>query len=495
MSQSPTISSDGWQLPTVIDGTLARHSSQSLAGGIERYVQILSQQDCSPSTLIVPDFPRGVELVALLVAGLRLGLPVLPVDFLWGEAKRQSLRALPEQLLICTLGGSASLGLEADVVLPPLGCTQEVPGWSSLAVPPESGTAIVLPTSGSTGEPKFVMIPKGALLKHVDWIKNQFSVTNEDCILAEASPAFDAGIWEILLACRSGATLCVPDEYTVKDGIELLEYAKQTRVSIVHFTPTMLDHCASLSAQAILTVRLVVLGGERLNVRTVVRARALFPNAKVVNVYGPSETIIHATSFDATLWMDSFSGDEVPNDGVPIGEVIVGREVRLAPHTAIPGCVPASTGNQGRAIIGGVDGIATGYLGMPGLTARAFRPVASGRREFYTQDLLVSDGSVLKFVSRLDDARKVLGHLVSPSAIARALESAVGVRAAVVAFVSSDEHTLVSEVQLEPESLQTAEGLRSYLLMSFPAVAVPQQIRITETFAMSDNGKSYPKHL
>uniref|UniRef100_UPI001586563F non-ribosomal peptide synthetase n=1 Tax=Streptomyces sp. TRM64462 TaxID=2741726 RepID=UPI001586563F len=280
-------------------------------------------------------------------------------------------------------------------------------------------------TSGSTGRPKAVGVEHHALAAHAATARERFGITCGDRVMNFASFSFDASLEQVLPALGAGATVVIrPDEvWTVE---ELAARVREERVTVMEVTPSYWEEIAArldTVADDLRCLRLVVTGGETLPSAPLARWFAYLPHVPVQNTYGPTESVISATSRLVTG----------PVDGrVPIGTAWGARRTYVvdARGELVPVGVP------GELLVGGPE-LARGYLGQPGLTAERFVPDpfggGAGGRLYRTGDIVrrLPDGE-LDFLGRTDHQVKIRGFRIELGEIEAVLEQHPGVYAAAV---------------------------------------------------------------
>ncbi|MFF2045037.1 amino acid adenylation domain-containing protein [Kitasatospora sp. NPDC058170] len=446
-----------------------------------------------PRDLVAVALPRGPELVAALLAVLRVGAAYLPVDPGF-PADRTALTlqdAAPRLLLTDRAGarrlapeGLAALLLdEADADASP-GTPAYAPRESAA---PEPGLpAYVLHTSGSTGRPKGVVISRGAYAHALGTLVDRLGIGPGQRVLAATTVAFDIAGLELFGTLLAGATVVLADPDQAGDPVALAELVAATGVHVVQATPSLWQALLAGRPERLRGVRALV-GGEALTRELADRLRSVA--VSVTNLYGPTET---------TIW--SLTAEVDAGTGAPsIGTPLPGTGVRVLDEDLRP--VPEGT--EGELYLTGPT-LARGYLGRPGLTATRFvaDPAgAPGGRMYRTGDrvALGPDGTA-EYRGRADDQIKIRGHRVEPGEIAAALLADPAVaQAAVVARGTAPERLgLVAYLTPEPGSGQQEEATGRLLeraRRALPGYMVPAAFVWLDRLPTTPGGKLDRKAL
>jgi amino acid adenylation domain-containing protein len=340
--------------------------------------------------------------------------------------------------------------------------------------------AYVMHTSGSTGEPKGVMIEHRSvvrLVKGADYV----DFGGEQTFLSLATLAFDASTFEIWGALLNGHALMVaPPQRLSAD--EIAELLTRHRVTTLWLTAglfhVMIDH----RLDALAGLRQLIAGGDVLSPAHVRRFRAAHPQVRLVNGYGPTEN----TTFTCCY--------EVPADfagaSIPIGRPIANTRAYVLDRRGAP--VPV--GVRGELYVGG-DGLARGYLGRAELTAERFVPdpfdTDPQARLYRTGDEArwLADGT-LEFLGRRDQQVKLRGYRIELGEIEAALAGHAAVRdAAVLARedVPGDRRLVAYVVPKDGDV--PAETLRAFLREQLPDYMMPGVFVMLATLPLTPNGK------
>ncbi|MFF0577588.1 amino acid adenylation domain-containing protein [Streptosporangium saharense] len=406
--------------------------------------------------LVAVQMERGTDMVVALLGVAMSGAAYLPVD---PDYPRARVAYVIED-------SGAALVLTSLDDLPP--ATADVP------VRPRPGdTAYVLYTSGSTGRPKGVVVPHRALTNFLLAMRTLVGSTSRDVWLALTSLSFDISALELYLPLVTGGRIVVADADTARDGAALARLVRDEGVTHVQATPSGWRVLLSGDLPRVTALT----GGEPLAPQL---ARELRPRvARLVNVYGPTETTIWSTAW------------EVPEEP---GEIVIGGPIaNTVVHVLDPAGSPAPIGVPGELLIGG-DGVATGYLGRPALTAERFVPGPGGSRVYRTGDLARwrADGT-LEFLGRTDNQVKLRGHRIELGEIEAVLDTCPGVAQAVVAV--RGERLAAFVVPVEPGDPELLDAVREHAGRQLPSYMVPGVLVEVDALPLTPNGKIDRKAL
>lgn len=348
--------------------------------------------------------------------------------------------------------------------------------------------AYIIYTSGSTGKPKGVAVTHGALSRHIQAAAEAYGFSPADRALHFASFSFDAAIEQWMAPLVYGASVVVGDLHW--DGHATAEVVERLSVTVIYPPTTHLAHLADAVAQhpRPLALRICTVGGEAVASTTLARIREVLNPDRIINGYGPTETVITPLAWIAQQGGDPCSAAYAPI-GLPLGE----RSVYILDADLNP-VIP---GVAGELYIGGPC-LARGYHNRPGLTAERFIPDpwgGAGARLYRTGDRvrLGADG-VIEYLGRTDQQIKLRGYRIEPGEIEAALlEQAEVDEAIVVLHAGQRSPRLVAyvagsgaEADTEPVS---AEALKDRLRGRLPDYMIPAQIVLLPVLPRTRHGK------
>jgi amino acid adenylation domain-containing protein len=321
----------------------------------------------------------------------------------------------------------------------------------------------VVHTSGSTGVPKGVAVEAAGLANLVDQVRAELAVGARERVVQGASPAFDASLFEWILAFSGGAALVVPGP-----RLEDLPRAVAS-ASVASLTPSLLRR---LSRADVAGLRLLICGGEALRGEDLA---AVPPACRVLNVYGPTEATIVAT------WQDV---EGRPRSGdLPIGGAIGGLRIRVVDQAG----ADVGAGEPGELVISGV-GVARGYVGRPAETERVFG--GSGSERWYrTGDVVVQRDGGLFFVGRLDGQLKVRGQRIELEEIVGAVVAAAGHGAVAVTPEPDGHGDLRLTAWIVGAAADDLERIQQECARTLTSAALPGRWRGVAALPLTVNGK------
>lgn len=346
--------------------------------------------------------------------------------------------------------------------------------------------AYVLYTSGTTGEPKGVMIEQKNVVSLVQNVGRHFGINHHDVMTLFHSMCFDVSVWEMFGALLHGATLVIVPEDMVVDPSGLLRLIRKHGVTVLCQPPSafyLLAH-EMVRTHVSTSLRCVVLGGEPIKIEQLKKWCARYgndPSTRLVNGYGISETTVYSTFKD-------ISTDELQQPTCSIGEPLNGTYI----HILDPEGGLCPIGVTGEIYIGGL-GVGRGYLGRPDLTRARYvsDPVDRRRRVYRSGDLArwLPNGEI-EFLGRTDTQVKVRGYRVEISGVESVFSEHPSVREVVVVAHASPgiNNTQLFAYFTADVHVNTRE-LLSYMRQRVPSFMVPARIIQVDRIPLTPNGK------
>jgi natural product biosynthesis luciferase-like monooxygenase protein/amino acid adenylation domain-containing protein len=396
---------------------------------------LAEELDVEAGEIVAVALPRSPELIAAQLAVLLSDCAFLPLDPAEPPARLRGLVARSG----------------ARVVVTAAGVTRSDAAPRRIA----GGAAWCVYTSGSTGQPKAVVVPHRAAVNTVRWHVRELGLSPADRVAHGLALGFDANLAEIYPALTAGATVhLVPDEVRA-DPVVLADWWAEHRITTAFLT-TPVAELLFTRRQAV-AVRTLVVGGSRLRRRP----PAGF-GARVLNAYGPTENAIVTSA--GTVAADATGPIDI---GRPIDNVTV--------HLCDRDGTPVVPGAVGELCVSGRN-LALGYLDDPDHPS-----FHDGR--YRTGDLARwrTDGT-LDFVGRIDEQVKIAGHRVEPAEVSAVLASVPGVEEAVVVARHDHSDPYLAAYVVGPDP-------RSALADLLPGYLIPRSWTFLDALPLNNTGK------
>ncbi|MCH0541874.1 amino acid adenylation domain-containing protein [Streptomyces sp. MUM 203J] len=457
-----------------------------------RLARLLAARGVRAESVVGVAVPRSADMVATVLAALKLGAAFLPLDLVHpGDRLTYMIEDSGAALVVGTEPVSGKIPALPGV---PVVLLDEPPVAAELAAlpatAPGNGTvlldqaAYVIYTSGSTGRPKGVVVPHEGISSLVATAVDRMGLEHDSRVLQFASIGFDVFVFELAMAlCHGGRLVLITEEARVA-GPALTDFLADQRITHMILPPSLVS---ALPPGCTLPEGSTVLVG------TETVPPDLFgrfgTTAHLICAYGLTEATVNST-----LWAAREHG------GRPSGRVPIGRpDPNTRAYVLDEHLRPVPPGVAGELYVSG-RGLARGYLGRPGLTSERF--VADpygppGSRMYRTGDRARwrADGN-LDFLGRVDTQVKVRGFRIELGEIEAALVSHPSVaQATVLPDRDGDIVRLVAYTVPEAGGLDTRE-VRAHVAGALPEYMVPALVvPLDGPLPLTPNGKLDRKAL
>jgi len=381
-------------------------------------------------------------------------------------------------------------------------------------------------TSGSTGKPKGVLLTHQNLVNYIGWFSQKAQLTGEDRTMLVSSFAFDLGYTSFYSSLLNGCQVHILAREIYLSPEYLLAHIKENRISYIKLTPslfTLMVNSPGFCTEVCTHLRLVVLGGEPINLKDVEKAHKVCSHLVVMNHYGPTEGTIGciARFIDFSRFQEY---KKAPTIGRPINNVkvyILGRHLTLMPLG-----IPAELCISG-------DCLARGYINRPELTSQRFirtvirhwsfvrggspktndRPdklfpndqtPMTNHRFYRTGDLArwLPDGTI-EFLGRIDHQVKIRGYRIELGEIENHLAAYQGIKEAVVIAKEAPDgdRYLCAYIVIKNPGNTSSTGpaghsgdidlsrLKAFLQEQLPGYMIPGYFLPLEHIPLTPNGK------
>jgi D-alanine--poly(phosphoribitol) ligase subunit 1 len=471
-----------------------QYDFQTLNRLANRFAGWLVGRGVTQGQVVCLELPKIIEAYALAMACIKIGAPYA---FLDSAAPMERARLMIDRckpaMVVSIRGGIGNrvvIGNEDQRE----NLRKEIAGFEDANLPETeqitgADPAYVMFTSGSTGEPKGVVIPHQGVLHLVDWAAHDLGIGPGDRLTNVNPIFFDNSVFDIYAGLLNGAAIVALDALKGRPPAELVAEITRNKCTFFFAVPTLfmyLDSMHLLTPDKLPSVGRFMFGGEGFPIARLRRFyEAFIGKAQLINCYGPTETSCICSGFEiADSTFDTTEGL------APLGRLNPSFSHRILDEELRP----VAVSGVGELWLGGPC-VGLGYLNNPEETARRFRqdPLIDGYRAilYRTGDLVALDQQtgLLRFRGRADNQVKLRGYRVELEEIDHAMASIPGVVRA-LAIVIHDVNGSSRLVAAYSGSKLGDADLLAHCSKRLPAYMVPGRFTWLENIPTNANGKA-----
>jgi amino acid adenylation domain-containing protein len=352
------------------------------------------------------------------------------------------------------------------------------------------GIAYLLFTSGSTGQPKGVMVAHRNAVAYIDAMVERYAVTEHDRFSQTFDLTFDLSVHDMFVAWWCGACLCAPTQSQKMLPGKYVNDCAITMWFSVPSTAVLMNRLRILKPGKYPKLRFSLFCGEALPVEIVQKWAEAAPNSIVENLYGPTELTIACTLY---RWHAERSPAECEMGVVPIGEPYPGMKVLVADDKLNE----VAVGEIGELLMTGPQ-LTLGYYRDAKRSAAAFvEPPGRGEVYYRTGDRVrrPAPGQPLVYLGRVDNQIKIQGYRVELGEIEAVLRQEAGVDVAIAIgwpLTASGADGIVGFIGADGAD---TEAIRERVITRLPPYMHPSGLRCVSEFPLNANGKVDRKAL
>ncbi|RSI33400.1 D-alanine--poly(phosphoribitol) ligase subunit DltA [Streptococcus sanguinis] len=465
-----------------------KKDSDSLAAQIDR----LGLPDKSP---VVVFGGQEYEMLATFVALTKSGHAYIPIDSHSALERVAAIVEVAEPSLIIAINDFPLADVTAPIFSAEQVQTAFRDGASYELSHPVQGddNYYIIFTSGTTGKPKGVQISHNNLLSFTNWMitDKEFATPARPQMLAQPPYSFDLSVmyWAPTLAL--GGTLFALPSAVTQDFKQLFETILSLPIAIWTSTPSFADMALlsdDFNSQKLPQLTHFYFDGEELTVKTAQKLRVRFPQARIINAYGPTEATVALSAVAVT--------DEMLQNckRLPIGYTkadsptfVIDEEGQKVPN-----------GQQGEIIVCG-PAVSKGYLNNPEKTAEAFFEF-EGLPAYHTGDVgSMTDEGLLLYGGRMDFQIKLNGFRIELEDVSQNLNKSKYIESAVAVPRYNKDHkvqNLLAYVILKDgvaeqfeREIDITKAIKEDLQDIMMSYMMPSKFLYRETLPLTPNGK------
>ncbi len=453
-------------------------SYQDLNARSNRVARLLIKKGVKPNKIVGIMVKRSLEMVIGLLAIIKAGGAYLPIDPSYPSSRINYMLDDSKVDIVLTQGDLTNK-IEFRGQFIDLNCSSDYDNDNSniLSINTSNDLVYVIYTSGSTGIPKGVMIEHKSVCNFIKGITEKIDFSSCNTILALTTISFDIFVLETLLALSQGLKIVIANEEQQRNPKLLSELIINNNVDIMQITPSRLKLLIGSSKNLVCfkKLKVIMVGGEPLSQKLLDELKRI-SNARIYNMYGPTETTIWSTVKDQT----------------DCNEVNIGKPI-LNTNIYIVDCEnkKVNVGQEGELCIAGY-GLARGYINKPELTSEKFvqNPFEPGERMYKTGDIArwLPNGDI-ECLGRVDNQVKIRGFRIELEEIEKQLTNVDGIHDSVVIAKENsygDKYLVAYYISVKEFSVSE---INTYLGNNLPEYMIPSVYVRLDSLPMTLNGK------
>jgi amino acid adenylation domain-containing protein len=430
-----------------------------------------------------PQSPTARVVYILDNCGVRVLLTGKEKSSAWPELEAGCLQL--ETLVVLNAGSDAGLPEPGRIRVRNADELATHPASSPSRLAIELDLAYILYTSGSTGQPKGVMLTHLNALTFVNWTVDRFAIRPDDRLSNHAPLHFDLSIFDLFAAAKAGATVVLVPPRTSVFPVHVAKFIEENRITVWYSVPSVLSMLAlrgNLQAGAFPHLRTLLFAGEVFPTKYLRQLMQALPQVRFFNLYGPTETNV-CTYFEVPALPDDRT------ETIPIGKAIDNVEVFAVTDAGNK----AMLGEPGELYVRG-SSLMQGYWGDPERSARALfaNPFGEGLADhvYRTGDLVIqeTDGN-FRLLGRRDAQIKSRGYRIELGEIESALYAHPSVIECAVVAIPDELVTNKIKAYVVGRDHLTDIELSRFCGDRIPSYMIPETYEFREALPKTSTGK------
>lgn len=445
---------------------------------VNNILGLIRQRNISHEAIIVAT-SRNPLMIAAMIAIVESGNYYVPIDYMYPKDRIDYIVAHSKAHIVVVDPEHRNLFERYDTIVLEDTCKSE----ADAVIDEERihGTAYCLYTSGSTGNPKGVLIPEDALVNFIDGMDRIIPFRECNSILCATTQCFDIFFLESVTALALGVTVFLTETEEGTNPKKLIKLIEENQIDMIQMTPSrvaLIKECDP-TFSSFKGIKVIMIGGEAFPEALLTDLQAC-TSARIFNMYGPTETTIWSSVAELTNSTDIHIGLPILNTTF----YVMGEDGKMV-----------QDGENGELCIGG-EGLSTGYLFDEEKTAQRF-VVYNGERIYKTGDsaAYLADRNVYKVFGRLDNQIKLNGFRIELEEIENVCSNIAGINQVVVYPYREDGAVKKLVMFYTSKDVLEKNVIAEHLAKYLPDYMIPEVYERVEKFEYTNNGKIDRKKL
>ncbi|MBE6034248.1 MAG: amino acid adenylation domain-containing protein [Clostridiales bacterium] len=450
----------------------------SLHQQARKVAQLLLDKNVQPNETIAIVMKKNRYQVIAALGILYAGCTYVPIDVKQPKYRRHGIINNTDIKVVISLAAE-NLELEKDIQLIEIDQLENCREIAQIRKVKETDAAYIIHTSGTTGQPKGVIISHKAAVNTIEDINKKFSVSASDSILGLSQLNFDLSVYDIFGMLSCGASVIYPGESRYMDPSHWTELIKKYHITVWNTVPAFMQILLGYlkGREEKLSLKTILLSGDWIPVSMPSQIAEHCTDAQVVSLGGATEASIWSIYH---ICQEEEQKNSIPY-GMPLanqGFSVLDRKMRDCPMWV-----------TGELFIWG-DGLAEGYYNDNQMTDEKFMSnLVTGKRMYKTGDIgcYLKNGEI-EFRGRNDNQIKLRGHRIELGEIQHLLEQYPLIIQA-VAVLNEEKTEINAVVKVHNEQMLSEESMKEYLTEYLPEYMIPSHILCAGDLPLTSNGK------
>ncbi|EOQ16523.1 non-ribosomal peptide synthetase [Bacillus cereus] len=459
---------------------------QELNDKVNQLANYLQKQGLKKDMVVGIMLERSLDLVATILAVLKLGSTYLPIDLINPVNRiNYMLEDSDASFVITSKFALKGIKLSTNTIV----LDREKLGSESTnfknrhAEDLGQGPAYIIYTSGSTGKPKGVSVEHKAVCNFIDGMARNIPLRENMSILALTSISFDIFFVETIFALVNGIRVVIAKEKQCSNPLAIKELIFNHKIDILQMTPSRLRLLLDNEeySKCLKRVSILLVGGEVFSSKLLNEVKTI-TDSRIFNLYGPTETTIWSTIKELTNETHVTIGKPLPHYKC----YILNKEKNVQP-----------VGEIGELYISG-ECLAKGYINLSEMTNEKFisNPFVLEERMYKTGDLArwLPNGEI-EYIGRNDSQVKINGYRLELEEIEKQYLKFGDVTDVVVLKWGNKDGSSYLCAYIQGKEKISIEQLQGFISRNLPSYMVPKAVIQLDQMPLTINGKLDKKAL